>query len=180
MTIDPRHILIGILNENDLSHIESFDCGDENMNYFLRYDCFEEQKKGLNITYLLFYRGELAAFCSICADKINLAKDEQSGHELPRGSVPAVKVARIGRAQQYRDLGLGKLLFDYVRMEIIELAQRNLGIRFITLDAYEHRVPYYSSLRFMKNNNQGRNCSTISMRLDIYGELLMNEHNKPA
>jgi predicted GNAT family N-acyltransferase len=180
LTIDPRHILIGTLNESDLSHIDTFDCSDDIMNAFLKTECFKEQEKGLNKTYVLYYKGELAAFCSICADKINLGKDEQTGHELPRGSVPAVKVARLGRDKRFAELRLGRMLLDYVRMEMLELSQKALGIRFITLDAYEHRVPYYSSIGFVRNSNQGKNSPTVSMRLDIFEGILNRSNTQSA
>ncbi len=55
---------------------------------------------------LLYIGGDLAAFCSICADRLRLASHETDA-EWPRSVVPAVKIARLGRSVRLRDLGVG-------------------------------------------------------------------------
>jgi hypothetical protein len=168
LELDPRSFLIARLGEEDLVHIESFDCDEPTMNTFFRNECLDEQKLGLNSTYALYYKGELAALCSICADKISLATSEKDNMNLPRNSVPAVKIARLARDKKFRDLRLGIYLFDYVRLQILESSE-NIGIRLITLDAYPERVEYYKSIGFIVNANQGKNSNnTVSMRFDIF------------
>lgn len=170
MTIDPRHISIYTLDENDTHHMSEFDCGDPEMNRFFKEECLEEQEHGLNKTYVLYYRGELAAFCSICADRISLAPSEKDEVSLPRNSVPAVKIARLGREIRYKSLGLGKYLLEYVQLQVLKVSEERIGIRFITLDAYPHRVDYYKSIGFLENLHQDARKGTVSMRLDIFSD----------
>lgn len=139
------------------------------MNRFLSEECFWEQKSGLNTTYLLYYRGKLAAFCSICADKISLSKSEQQTDNLPRHSVPAVKIARLGRDVQFKGYGFGKYMLDFVHRTILE-AREVIGVRYMTLDAYPNKVSYYESLGYVRNANQGRDSATVSMRKDIFSD----------
>lgn len=167
MNVHPRFLLFARLSDDDLEHIGSFDCADEEMNRFFKEECYDEQKRGLNATYVLYYKGELAAFCSICTDKINLASSEQTEMSLPRGSVPTIKVARLGRAVKFRSHGFGTFILEYVRLQVLEISE-SVGVRFLTLDAYQHREAYYETLGFKRNQNQGKNSTTISMRLDIF------------
>ena len=145
------------------------------MNRFFREECYEEQQLGLNSTYVLYYNGELAAFCSVCADKLILADNEQEGMELPRGVVPAIKVARLGRSVKFKEFGFGSYMLDYVRYRAIQLSETDLGVRLITLDAYPHRVEYYISKGYVVNQKQHKKASTVSMRLDIFNPQKPNE-----
>lgn len=164
----PEHRLFFVpLTEDDLQHIETFDCGDDEMNSFIRQECYDEQTCNLNATYLMYQGGDLVAFCSICADRLILGNDERDDAELPRAVVPAIKIARLGRAVAFRNAGIGTMMLKAVHRKLLDLAPQ-IGARYITLDAYPNRVPYYESLGFIKNSNQGKNRPTISMRKDIY------------
>ena len=107
MALNPRFFLIARLGEEDLEHLKDSDCGDSAMNDFFRDECFYEQNLGLNSTYVLYYKGELAALCSICTDKLSLAKDEKNDMSLPRNSVPAVKNARLARDVKFHESKIG-------------------------------------------------------------------------
>jgi hypothetical protein len=175
LTIDPRHISIFTLDENDLHHMIEFDCDDPEMNRFFQEECLDEQEHGLNKTYVLYYREELAAFCSICADRISLTPTEKDKVSLPRNSVPAVKIARLGREKRYKTLMLGKYLVEYIQLQVLKVSEESIGIRFITLDAYPHRVSYYESIGFLPNLQQDARKETVSMRFDIFTAALENE-----
>ena len=82
---------------------------------------------------------------------------------------PAIKIARLGRNERYRGLGLGRLLIDYVKDMAFELSTSRLGVRFITTDAYANRVDYYSRLGFILNlAARGKSSPTVSMRVDVF------------
>lgn len=180
MSIDPRKVLIITMDEKDSEHLHAFDCEDIEMNRFFHNECFEEQGYGLNKTYVLYYCGELASLCSICADRISLASSEQDEFKLPRSSVPAVKIARLGREKRFRELKLGRYLMEYVQYKILQLSDEHLGIRFITLDAYPNRVTYYESLGFIQNIQQDNRKGTVSMRFDIFSETVVEEKEESA
>ncbi|EGL20013.1 MULTISPECIES: GNAT family N-acetyltransferase [unclassified Paenibacillus] len=163
-----RQVAVYPLGKEDEWYISQFDCEDEEMNRFFREECLEEQNFGLNKTFVLYYCGDLAAFCSICADRISLASSEKEVSQLPRNSVPAVKIARLGRDKKYKDLKLGRYLMEYVQYQVLNISQEQLGIRFITLDAYPARVPFYESLNFIQNVQQDARKGTVSMRFDIF------------
>lgn len=87
----------------------------------------------------------------------------------------AVKLARLGRDIRFKDYKFGRMLMEYIQFIILKMSREQLGIRFITLDAYEDRVSYYESLQFKENAQQDKRKETVSMRLDIYTEMTMND-----
>jgi len=168
--INPKAILLARLTEEDLPHLANFNCGDTEMNQFLKEESFEEQKRGLNSTILLYYKGELAAFCSICCDSITLSPEErETAGQLPPYKNPAIKLARLGRDIQYKKYGFGEKPVDYVKDLALNLCESQLGVRFITVDAYCNKVDFYRNLDFTENQRlQTNKRSTVSMRADIF------------
>lgn len=65
----------------------------------------------MNNTTLMYYEGILAGFYSLCADSLRLAEKEKS-KDLIYATVPAIKIARIGRDVKFRDLEIGRFLID--------------------------------------------------------------------
>ena len=170
LPINPKAIVLARLTENELPDVESFDCGDEEMNTFLREEASAEQTMGMNSTVLLYYQGSLAAFCSVCCDAIPLSDTEREEEGITvHYRAPAIKIARLGRDEKYQGMGLGQALVDYVKDMANELSKSRLGVRFITTDAYVHRTGYYSRLGFVPNQAaRGKSSPTLSMRADIF------------
>jgi GNAT superfamily N-acetyltransferase len=168
--VNPKAIVLARLTENELPHVGCFNCGDDEMNTFLREEAYAEQAMGMNSTVLLYYQGSLAAFCSVCCDAITLSDAEREEEQITvHYKVPAIKIARLGRDGKYKGMGLGNVLIDYIKDMAYELSTSRLGVRFITADAYLHRVEYYQCLGFIPNQAaRGRSSPTLSMRADIY------------
>lgn len=169
-SVNPKAIVLARLTENELSHVGCFNCGSEGMNTFLREEAYAEQAMGMNSTVLLYYMGSLAAFCSVCCDAIPLSDAEREEEQITvQYRAPAIKIARLGRDEKYQDLGLGRVLIDYIKDMAFELSTSKLGVIFITADAYLEKVDYYKGLGFIPNQAaRGRSSPTLSMRADIY------------
>jgi len=80
-----------------------------------------------------------------------------------------MKIARLAVSNKYRNQGFGKLLINYsvyLAKSLTELS----GIAFVTLDCYKHRLSYYESIGFLKNQSQIYDLSKdypISLRLSL-------------
>ncbi len=172
--LNPKAILLARLTVDELDDLAIFDCSNKEMNDFFKEDAYREQEKGLNNTYLLYYKGSLAAACSVCCDAISLNEDEKEEEDVPYTKVPAIKIARLARDLNFHGLGLGKFLVRYVKQHAYALhTDGNIGVRFITVDAYPDKVPYYqNAFGFIVNKShrikEGR---PVSMRLDIFDNL---------
>ncbi len=88
---------------------------------------------------------------------------------LSYATVPAVKIARLAVSNDYKHQGIGKYLIQfsaYMGRKIREIS----GLTFITLDCYEHRISFYESIGFVRNQIQPIVLpydSPISMRLNL-------------
>jgi len=176
LKLNSKAILLAKLTEKELYDLANFNCGDDEMNCFLKDESLIEQEYGMNTTMLLYYTGKLACFYSICTDSLKLTDEEleQIEDEISYSTVPAIKIARLGRDISFNGLGLGKCMIKHVIHQALEIDENLCGVRMITLDAYPHRVDYYKSLGFKENLHrmyQGKNKSTVSMRYDIYSEI---------
>jgi hypothetical protein len=60
--------------------ISKFDCGDEDLNDFIKNDAFVYQEKKLTTTILFFYEENLIGFLSIAADSLKLNLDEKESY----------------------------------------------------------------------------------------------------
>lgn len=168
--INPKAVLFARLSEDEFPDILQFDCNDEEMNRFLKEEAYEEQRMGMNSTILLYYKGTLAAFCSICCDSIPLNDSERQEENISvRYKVPAIKIARLGRDVRFRGQGFGRFLINYVKDMAFRLSTTQLGVRFITVDAYLNKVDYYASNGFIRNEEIHRK-GNVSMRADIFDD----------
>ena len=79
--VNPKAIVLARLTENELPHVGCFNCGDDEMNTFLREEAYAEQAMGMNTLFLFIIRGILVAFCSVCCDArpLKLKPKEKSG-----------------------------------------------------------------------------------------------------
>lgn len=178
--VNPKAILLARLEESDLGSLANFNCVDDNdsseiammsedMNAFLRTEAYDQQQLHMNSTVLLYYAGELAGYVSTCTDAIRLEESEIETETCAYPVVPAIKIARLAVDRRFRGFGFGELLIEYVR-DLCSTLSANVGIRFITLDAYPHRVEYYRRLGFKENLLYARDKrkTMISMRSDYY------------
>ena len=77
--------------------VSRFDCGDADLNDFLKNDCFNYQTEYLSHTRLVYHRENLAAFITLLSDSIVLKTPEKkklfSFHKRIL-SFPAVKIGK--------------------------------------------------------------------------------------
>ncbi len=185
------NMVIKKLTEEHLPMVDAFCCTesfDELRNYnskerrrivkhskemedFLKLEALDEQEKGLNTTHLFIDESndKIVAYLSLCNDSIRLEFEERYNMSLSYATVPAVKIARLAVSNDYKHQGIGKYLIQfsaYMGRKIREIS----GLTFITLDCYEHRISFYESIGFVRNQIQPIVLpydSPISMRLNL-------------
>lgn len=177
------------LDEMHQEHIEQFTCLDENEEFngfkskkrkkfkrhsreideFFKEEALQEQAKFLNTTHLFFIDNKLAGFISLCADSIRLDLNEKESEKVPYLNIPALKIARLAIDVKHQRMGVGTFLINFAVKTVLEL-RNSLGIKFLTVDCYEHRLSYYQKLGFQENKIQRENRqpdSPISLRLNV-------------
>jgi len=150
--------------------IKKFLAYSENINHFLKSEALEEQEQGLNTTFLLMKQDSLIGFISLCNDSIRLAFEEKQEDSVPYANIPSLKIARLAIDKEYQGNSFGKLLIEFAISIAIKIREYS-GIKFITVDCYEHRLSYYKDkIGFKINANQAPNRqpdNPWSLRLNI-------------
>jgi len=168
-TIDFSRLRLERLSKSfDLSN---FDCGDKDLNEFLKEDALAYQDNFIAITTLMLYDGEIASFFSLICDSIRLSGKEKKKGELttPFSIFPAIKVARLATCQGLQGNGFGTEAVKYcigLARKLNSRADEGIACRFLTVDAYPHRIDWYERLGFIQNVKEDRR-DAVSMRYDI-------------
>ncbi|MDD5317139.1 MAG: GNAT family N-acetyltransferase [Candidatus ainarchaeum sp.] len=150
----------------------NFDCGNADLNEFLKEDVDMHYQESLTQTMLVIYRGKLIGFFSLLTDAINLGDDEVECFKK-RGirykSFPAVKIGRLGVDVHYKRHGIGTLALKVIK-GLAYKAQKYVGCRFLTVDAkqFKESIDFWEGHGFRKNLKENlRNRETISYRSDL-------------
>lgn len=163
-----------------------FDCGDEDLNDFLRTDAARLEDLGVARTHLAWRVDQLVGYVTLIADSVELQTRERKKlrllhHDHP--VVPAVKVARLAVATGHRNTfhGTGTLLMAFAYSQAI-LVSAQIGCRLLTVDAYPKAVSFYERLGFTRNKSQRSDDlqASVSMRLDLAAPAYPNWLNRPA
>ncbi len=151
--------------------MESFDCGDEDLNDFILNNAQAFRRARLAVTNVLFERegsGRVVAYCSLAYDRVSIT-DFESKTEFNRfrkhqgfpqskrlKSYPAVKLCRLGVDKSVRGLGIGTYLLDLVK-SIFLTKEHEAACRFVTIDAYLDAIPFYqkNGFEFISSEDEG-------------------------
>jgi len=158
--------------------IDSFDCGDDDLNDFITREAVLYQDAMLAVSYALFEKetGELIAFFSLANDKISLDDFEEKRefnrfrrkrfvNEKRLKSYPAVKICRLGVATKMHGKHLGQFLLLFIKTYFIE--DNKTGCRFLTVDAYKDAVPFYIRNGFEPMNANDKDEHTRLLYFDL-------------
>lgn len=132
-----------LLKYNEI--LESFDCGDDEINEFLIEDAKNFQNEKITNTYLFKDGDKITSFFSISNDCLNdLGYENSIWNKLHRKiklpnekrirQYPAVKITRLGIDKKYQGNGLANQLIDFIKgWTFIE---HKPASRLLILDAY--------------------------------------------
>ncbi len=164
------------LNANDV--VTDFDCGDEDLNDFIRTDAPLYFRVRLATSYVL-EDGEgsrIIGYFSLAHDRISLT-DFPSNSAYNRfrkqffaqgkmfKSYPALKICRLATDRRYRGEGFGAML---VNMIIASYRNDNkAGCRFITVDAYAAALDFYFKQGFAPLSKSDEGADTRLLYFDL-------------
>ena len=155
--------------------LSKFDCGDKDINEFLKQDALIYQDKKITTTTLFIYNEEVIGFFSAAADSIKLKLEEKQNHTIqdkPIQEFPAIKIARIGRDIKYKKQDVGSTILKWAIGYILECSNL-IAVRFVTVDSYPTKVTWYAQFKFVRNLDERytKKDYHVSMRYDLFNEL---------
>jgi hypothetical protein len=166
-------------------NVAGFDCGDSDLNDFLKSDAAKYQADHLSHTRLAFLRGDLVGYITLLADCIILQTSEKKKtlkeartHHQSIYTFPAIKIGRIGVDKNSQQTGVGTQLLIYTIGLVFRMNRElNIGCRFITLDAYPKSVSWYEKKHFMFNKHYSRPPKTLAAVM-AFGRTLLGREKK--
>ncbi|MEK6982819.1 MAG: GNAT family N-acetyltransferase [Candidatus Micrarchaeota archaeon] len=149
--------------------LSNFDCADNDLNSFLKDDSLIYQNGSLAVTYLCLYKNQVIGYFSLSSDSIRLdlgEKEPMSESKQRLGEYPAVKISRLAVHKDFSGRGVGTYLIKVAIGKITASIMKEIGCRFVTVDAYDQAVEFYIKLGFIPNLAKKRKTG-LSMRYDL-------------
>ncbi len=114
-----------------------FDCGEDQLNTFLRNIAHQNLKKGLSRTFVLTDNQkptEILGFYTLSLFEIHATELPEGFAKKYRGKIPAAKIARLGVAKGIQNQGIGRSLMIDAIIKAVKIS-RNAGIIGLFVDA---------------------------------------------
>lgn len=148
--IKEKYHFENLTEDHDLSE---FDCGDDDLNDFLKNDALKQQKAKLNITKLIICDGKIIGFASLLTDTIMMKKirDDKVKEDIIEKlnintkikTLPAIKIGRLAIDKKFTKKGLGTHILDKILANLKDISENNIGFRFIIIEGYAKAVNFY-------------------------------------
>ena len=145
-------LTIEILNSEH--YLQNFDCGNEDLNEFLKEDALNNQNERLSVTRLVFADEDLAGFFTITPDTLHKGRVNISDKiiDYPYEKYPAIKLARpaVDKAFQHKGIGRELLISFFATANFLSLKS---GGRYLTVDAKSSAYGFYERFGFKPVNS---------------------------
>lgn len=166
---------IKALRLSKIYDLSTFDCGDKDINEFLKEDALIYQEKKLATTTIFTFNDEVIGFFSTAADSLKLKLTEKETHSVDKKPIqefPAIKISRIGRDAKYKGQKVGEGILRWAIGYILKCSEMT-AIRFVTVDAYPNKVKWYEQFGFVSNldNRYIKKDHHVSMRYDLFNQI---------
>ena len=159
------------------SPVAEFNCGDQDLNDFVRNEAIDYQNARLSTTYLLISMEQhVDAFFSLAHDRISLSDFENKTDfnrfrkkRFPNAkrmkSYPAIKICRLGVSIHLKNMHIGTYLIDLIKR--MYYSDIKAGCRFVTVDAYRAAIPFYEKNGFIPLNKDDEDDPTRVLYFDL-------------
>lgn len=159
--------------------VESFDCGDADLNDFILKESMLYRQALLAVSYVMESKqdsSDVSAYFSLANDKVSL-NDFESKTEFNRfrkhrfvnekrlKSYPAVKICRLGVDLSMKGQSVGTFLLNFIKSYFV--INNKTGCRFLTVDAYADAIPFYLKNGFIPLNDEDADVDTRLLYFDL-------------
>ena len=156
--------------------IESFSCGNEDEDLFLKNDALGNQNIGLSQTFLLFEEKNSApvAYITLSIGSFKLDKDEaiegiqirEKQYHIYSNNMPCLFIGKLATDKNESGRGAASHLVNFAVSRAVEIS-KHIPVPFIALDAYSDKVDFYKKLNFRIAFTPQKDSSTITMYVYI-------------
>ncbi len=130
--IDPRLGRIEALDE--LHVLDEFDCGEAELNEWLRRRSWRNQRAGFSRTYVTSRRRRVLGFHSVSAFALLRADASRRARRQGPINIPAILLGRLAVDREMQGLGVGAGLLRHA-MDLTLAASDTIGVRMLVVAA---------------------------------------------
>ena len=165
-----------IVRLNNDTEIESFESGNEDLNYFLLNEAKDYLTSLLSVTYTLQNDTDTVAYYCLSNDRLSQQAENKSiwnkinrliSNKKRRKSYPAVKIGRLAVSKKFANMGIGTMIIDIIKELYENISLQNAGCRFIIVDAYKNALSFYEKNGFRYLTENDKNDATRIMYFDL-------------
>jgi GNAT superfamily N-acetyltransferase len=135
---------IRIVSLTDGHNLESFCCGNTDLDNFLKNCAIAEQEYKVSRTYLTCLHNETIGFFTLSASGIEvLAIDAvDSVKEFSESIYPAIDIHKLAVTEKFQGRGVGRYALNAAIGKILYVSE-HIGCRYITLDSVKNKIGFY-------------------------------------
>lgn len=155
--------------------LDSFDCGDSDLNDFLTEDAINFLNKRIATSYILTDEDNIVAYFCLLNDKIsrqdvtnNQWKKIKGSFPVRKqfGSYPAIKIGRFAVSSCYKGRNIGTDLMNLLKGMLHDSPSYS-AFRYITVDAYLSAIDFYTKNQFKPLSEKTASEHTKLMFFDM-------------
>lgn len=175
--VDTAELTYSIRRLEKQEKVESFNCGDADLNDFIMNESMLYRNALLAVSYVVEVNtGRTIGYFSLANDRVSLTDFENNTkfnrfrrhrfvNDKRLRSYSAVKICRLGVDLSVKGCGIGSELLDFIKSYFID--DNKTGCRFVTVDAYAGAVPFYQRNGFELLNDEDAGDYTRLMFYDL-------------
>lgn len=128
---------------------ESFYCGNDDIDEFLKNYALAEQDDKLSRTYLVILNNDVIGFFSLAASSIEVLAIEttDSIEQFSESVYPAIDIPKLAIDKKFQRKGIGEYTLKAAIGKILSISE-DIGCRYITLDSVKDKVGFYKKYGF--------------------------------
>ncbi len=140
---------VRIVSLTDEHNLESFCCGNNDLDNFLKNCAIAEQEDKVSRTYLTCLHNEVIGFFTLSASGIEvLAIDDVDGvKEFSESIYPAIDIHKLAVTEKFQGVGIGRYTLNAAVGKIL-FVSKHIGCRYITLDSVKNKIGFYKKYGF--------------------------------
>lgn len=129
---------------------KSFDCGQGDLNKYIKQFASQHQKSGTSKTYVSIDDGKVNGFyCLSTSSMSHDSFDPELIKKLPRYPIPCIVVGRFAVDQNYQGHGIGKRLLAHALKQILKVSEI-VGVNFVVIHAKDTKaMDFYKHYGFI-------------------------------
>lgn len=130
---------------------KSFNCGQDDLNKFIKQYASQHQKSGTSKTYVAVdHEEQVSGFYCLSSTSIGFdLVDAVLTKRLPRYPLPCVVVGRFAVDETVQGQGIGKLLLAHALKQVSKVAQI-IGVNFVVIHAKDQKaMEFYQRFGFI-------------------------------